>query len=345
MTNSNSIVAHSSRIPVVLLHDAAIDEFVSSMLLTVMPGIDLLGLIIVNADCIAEPALQASSRVLQFIGRTDIPVALSRARGWNAFPWPYRDDCVSFNELPILQEYKPQVPTPPPDGEVLLARLLREAIDRKRPLTLLMTGPMTPLTDTLSRDPSLIKGVGRIVWMGGAIDVPGNLDPTTISPVIANKHAEWNAFWDPFAVEDVFRKFSNIYMFPLDISNSAPVTSDFLNALNEQGRKYRYSQLAYEAYKLVGTEPFYRLWDVTATCWLGRPDLYTPSTSMPLTIQQWGFEQGWIHKPFVPGTEKSQNVFFSFADLQGFYQYVLELLATNGSKQEDEKLTVTAMQS
>jgi purine nucleosidase len=332
MTTSKSMAASGARIPVVLLHDAAIDEFISSMLLTVMPGIELLGIIIINADCIAEPAMQASSRLLQFMGRTEIPVALSRARGWNAFPWLYRKDCVCFNQLSILKEYNPQVPTPPPDGEALLAKLLREAILTNRPLTLLMTGPMTPLVDTLSKEPSLAKGVGQIVWMGGAIDVNGNLDSQTINSVVANTHAEWNAFWDPYSVEAIFQLFGGINMFPLDISDSAAVTPEFRNALKQQGEKYRYSQLAYEAYSLVSSEPFYRLWDVTATCWLTRPDLYTPATTMPLTIEQWGFEQGWIHKPLTLGAEKPQNVFFSFADLPGFYKYVLELLATNGGK-------------
>lgn len=317
--------------PVVLIHDAAIDEFISSVLLTVMPGIDLLGLIVVNADCIADPAMSASSRLLQFLGRTDIPLALSRARGWNAFPWPYRGDCVSFDQLPILQPYKPDVSTPPPDGEALLAKLLHEAISADNPLTLLMTGPMTPLTDVLKTDPLLSRGVKQIVWMGGAIDVPGNLDPTTVNPAVANKHAEWNAFWDPYSVADAFAYFGDIRMFPLDISNSAPVSSQFLQSLAEQGKTCRYSQLAYEAYSLVTDEPFYRLWDVTATCWLTRPDLYTPPTSMPLTIQQWGFEQGWIHKPLTPGTEKLQDVYLSFSNLAGFYQYVLQLLATNGN--------------
>lgn len=324
-------VASEKRTPVVFLHDAAIDEFISSMLLTVMPGIDLLGIVVINADCIANPAMQASSRLMQFMNRAGIPVALSRARGWNAFPWPYRGDCVSFNEIPSLKPYTPHVPTPPPDGEALLATLLHEAIQQHTPITLLMTGPMTPLVDVLGKNPLLAAGIDRMIWMGGAIDVDGNLDPTTTNKVVANKHAEWNAFWDPYAVHDVFDTFGSIQMFPLDISNSAPVSEDFRNALKEQGKKYRYSQLAFEAYSLVTKEPFYRLWDVTATCWLTRPDLYTPSTPMPLTIVQWGFEQGWIHKPLNPGAEKPQDVFFSFSNIQGFYQYVLELLATDGN--------------
>ena len=280
-----------------------------------MPEIDPLGLIVVNADCIADPAMSASSRLLQFLGRTDIPLALSRTRGWNAFPWQYRGDCVSFDELPILHSYKPDLSSPPPDGEVLLTKLLQEAIHTNRPLTLLMTGPMTPLTHVLSKSALLINGVGQIVWMGGAIDVPGNLDPTTTNPRGANKHAEWNAFWDPYAVAEIFSVFSGIQMFPLDISNTAQVTTQFLDALEEQGKTYRYSQLAYEAYRLVTNEPFYRLWDVTATSWLTRPDLHTPSSAMSLTIQQSGFEQGWIHKPPTPRAEKQQNVFSSFSNL------------------------------
>src|SRR5579863_2478693 len=107
VTSAGNLPAGGANIPVVFVHDAAVDEFVSSMLLTVMPGIDLLGLIVINADCIADPAMEACSRLLQFMGRTGIPVALSRARGWNPFPWPYRGDCVSFNNLSILQQYQP----------------------------------------------------------------------------------------------------------------------------------------------------------------------------------------------------------------------------------------------
>jgi hypothetical protein len=45
------------------------------MLLTVMPGLDLRELIVVNADCIADAAMQAASRLLQFVGQTNISLA------------------------------------------------------------------------------------------------------------------------------------------------------------------------------------------------------------------------------------------------------------------------------
>jgi len=321
------------QIPVVLIHDAAIDEFISTMLLTVMPGIDLVGIILVNADCLEAPALEAASKLQQFLGRAEVPVALSRARAWNAFPWEYRGDCVSFGKIASLQPFTPRVASPPPDGEALLAGLLKRAIQTKKPLTLLMTGPMTPLTDVLSNEPHLIEGVDKIVWMAGAINVPGNLDPQTLNPAVANTHAEWNAFWDPYAVNEILRNYGGIHLFPLDISNSAPVDQSFVDALQTQGKTHTYSQLAFEAYGLVANEPFYRLWDVTATCWLTRPDLYTPSTPMRLAIETWGFNQGWI-RPIADDSgigAKPQNVFLGFADQSSFYQYVLDLLATSGS--------------
>ena len=314
--------------PVVLLHDAAVDEYMVTVLLTVMPNIDLRGIVIVNADCIAEPAMDAASKLQQFLGREDIPLALSRARGWNPFPWPYRSDCVAFGEIPSLKPYKSKVTTPPPSGEALLAQLLEQAIATKSPLTVLNTGPMTPLTDVLQADFRLIEGIEKVVWMGGAINVPGNLDPHTVPPAVANKYAEWNAFWDPYAVDFAFRWFQGVNIFPLDITNNTPLTKDFMNALQQQGKQYSYSQLAFEAYSIVAAEPFYDMWDVTAACWLTNPALYTQPTLMGLGIETWGFDQGWIRTPVGPNPKlrNAQNVFLSFQNKPGFYSYVLSLL-------------------
>lgn len=321
---------------VVLIHDAAIDEYICTVLLTAMPSIDLVGIIIVNADCIAEPALEAASKLQQFLGITDIPLALSRARTWNPFPWEYRGDCVKFSSIPSLQPFSARVPSPPPDGEELLSHLLRRAIADENPLTLLMTGPLTPLTDVCARYPALAKGVGTIVWMGGAINVPGNLDPHTVSSAVANKYAEWNAFCDPFAVEIVLRNFDDTHLFPLDITDCVPIDKDFLLSLEQQSTLYPYSRLAFEAYSLVASEAYYEMWDVTTACWLGRPELYMAPKIMELEIETWGFNQGWI-RPTSASRKDSlgQRVFLNFADKAAFYQYVLKLLQLPALNQLD----------
>ena len=51
MDLSTAKTAAKGRQRVVFVQDAAIDKYICTMLLTLMPGIDLVGVIIVNADC------------------------------------------------------------------------------------------------------------------------------------------------------------------------------------------------------------------------------------------------------------------------------------------------------
>lgn len=92
---------------VVVIHDAAVDEYMSCILLTTMEGVSLEGIVIVNADCIYGPAMDAAWKIQQFIGRTDIPLSLSNARGLNPFPWPYRADCIKQGQIAALAPYGP----------------------------------------------------------------------------------------------------------------------------------------------------------------------------------------------------------------------------------------------
>src|SRR5215210_7029898 len=125
---------------VIQIHDAAIDEYMSTVLLTTMAEVNLLGIVIVNADCIAAPAMQTAWKIQSFLKRKDIPLGLSGARGVNAFPWQYRSDCINEGNIGVLAPYSANTAWPPfPDGDALLLKLLKEA---KEPVTLLVTSPM-----------------------------------------------------------------------------------------------------------------------------------------------------------------------------------------------------------
>src|SRR5712692_8205104 len=129
---------------VIFIQDAAIDEYMAQVLLTTMP-VNLLGNIIVNADCIDSAAMQTAWKIQSFIGRTDIPIGLSRARGWNPFPWQYRGDCVKEGNIGVLNWLRGNAKWPPyPDGDALLEQLMNKAAPG---MTLLVTSPLTPVSD------------------------------------------------------------------------------------------------------------------------------------------------------------------------------------------------------
>ncbi len=186
-------------------HDAAIDEFMAAVLLTTMQDKQFLGSVIMNADCIDNYAMQAQWKIQQYIGQSQYPLTLSRARQWNPFPWVYREDCIKEWQIDVLKDLPDNPAWPPyPDGDVFLRDTLADALLAEEQLTLLVNCPMTTLRNVLEANPELEAAIGRLIWMGGAINVPGNLDPTTIPPEVANKKAEWNAFCDPFAIDWIF---------------------------------------------------------------------------------------------------------------------------------------------
>ena len=306
---------------VILIHDAAIDEYMSTVLLTTMEDVNLLGIVIVNADCIPAPAMQTAWKIQQYIKAASIPLGLSGARGFNAFPWPYRSDCVAQGKIGVLASIQPNPKWPPfPDGDELLAKLLEKATE---PVTLMVTSPMTTIADVLKSNPALIKKIQQIVWMGGALKVKGNLDPSTLPTPPCNPCAEWNAFFDPDAIDWVFKNTSfPITMFPLDMTNKAAVSTSFLISLAEQSGAYPLSKLAFESYLLVGSEVFYDMWDVVTTCYLTRKDLFKPAKTMRLGIDTaLDDTQGCIK---VKRGGRPVNVVFDFADDgSNFYSYVL----------------------
>jgi purine nucleosidase len=115
-----------------------------------------------------------------------------------------------------------------PDVEVPSTRgaaeILVEAARRhRRRLTLIALGPLTNVALALRADQVAIGGIGRVVVMGGAIDVPGNVTPK----------AEFNAHVDPDALREVLASGMTIDLVPLDATRQALLTRADLEAALE----------------------------------------------------------------------------------------------------------------
>ncbi len=334
---------------VIFNHDAAIDEYMASVLISTMADVNLLGVIITNGDCVYGPAMSAAYKIQQYIGQPNTPLLLSSDRGWNSFPWAYREDCIRQGEISCLVSIpnNPNWPWYPssvekliefnpntnktteegvagyPDGNVFLANALDNALLSGEKITLVICCPLTILKSVLSEKLERENAIDELIWMGGAIaPVKGNLDPSTISPVIANPWAEWNAFWDSSAVDWVFKNTNiPITVFPLNVTNQAKITTEFKNALAAQANDYPLSTLAHQSYSLVDGQSFYEMWDVLTVSYLARPDLFSAAQSMELSIVTQGFYEGTLY----PSQENSRtvSVILNLAQPAAFYDYVL----------------------
>ena len=313
--------------PVVFFSGGTFDDCAVHIALLSMKQVDLRGVVLSNSDCLADYAMVGHWKVSQALDRTDVPLALSLAKGWNAFPYEYRKDSITFAELECLAPFKKHKDWPPyPVGEDLLAQLLADAIASGSRLTLLVTAPVTPVVDVLRQRPELEKGVARMLFMGGAVNVPGNLDPNTLPKAIANPKAEWNVFWDPRATQWLLENTTfEIIVFPLDLTNKAKVTDSFKQRLQAAARESLSARIAAQAYGKIWGQPFYRLWNTTAASYLAAPDLFEKPVAQRIKVMVDGFEQGSMVKD---ENGREVQVVFNFKNPNGFYDLLLKLLSS-----------------
>ena len=157
-----------------------------------------------------------AAHLLQLLGRTDVPLAagaerpLLGARRGEQLRWLAERDVLDR----VLAAA--QLPYPEPRAVELILRTARESDG----LTIIAIGPLTNVAAALVADPGLADRLERLVVMGGAFEVPGNVTPT----------AEFNFFMDPEAAQIVLESGVRPVLVGLDVCHQTHLTSRQLAA-------------------------------------------------------------------------------------------------------------------
>lgn len=343
--------------PVVFYHDGSSDDYIALSFLEQKlkeTGGELLG--VINAGTGEVNGLQGATntaRVCDFLGLKNIPIGYGVSESFDktkgeAFPdyiRSFADTLIDKAGLPPTKriDFKPAVE--------LFEELLSKSTS---PVTIIATGPLTDLALLLKSKPSLRHKIGRIVMMGGAIVVPGNikdLDPTSTNTV-----AEWNIWADPAAAHAVFsNKDIPVTLVPLDITNQIPVTREFYNILKEIAENNHNTPVAL-AYELITVlkDAFekanpnidffsvYYLWDPLAAMLACEPKLavYMPTSGIQVDVDTGKTSNGPVAK------ESNNNMNGSFIALKpqaesDILKVLLQVLQP--SKKKDVKLLALSM--
>ena len=298
---------------VLMDQDGGVDDYLATMLLMTMDNIQPLGIVVTAADCYPQPAVSATRKILDLMGFENIPVAESKVRGINPFPYLYRRDSFVIDHFPILNQQEAiATPLVKESGQDFTVKILESA---SKAVTIIATGPLTNIAVALEKSPQIDAKIRRIVWMGGALNVPGNVEKNWHPG--QDGSAEWNAFWDSVSVARIWDTQIEIVMCPLDITNNVPVTSEFVKKISKQ-RNYPISDLAGQCYALVIPQDCY-FWDVLATAYLARPELFKLKEVETEIITE-GKSQG--RTKISPGGRKV--LVMDEVDKEAFYDYILQ---------------------
>ena len=279
-------------LPCIIDTDVAIDDWMAMLFLLGHPQVDVRAITVTaTGEAHAKPGVRTVQGLLALTGHGSTAVAVGRStplRGQQAFPLALRwaMDVRLFLRLP-----RPLQPAAQQSAVALLAEQITEA---PQPVTIVALGPLTNLAEALLAQPALAGRIARIVIMGGAWRVPGNIE--TLSPKSDNPHAEWNIFCDPYAADVVLRCGAPITLVPLDATDQVPLTDDLVQRL-AAGPATPASQFTLRAIRrirpLLRGQAFY-LWDPLAAAVAVHPEMVTCEQRRVRVVQEPGRELGRV---------------------------------------------------
>ncbi|RYU13495.1 nucleoside hydrolase [Nocardioides iriomotensis] len=198
-----------TRRAVVLDCDTGTDDAVAIMLAALHPGLDLLGVTSVWGNVTVEHTTDNALRVLDHVGRHDVPVLRGADRPLGQAP----DAAARARRLPPHLPLPPSSRAPAGDAVEWLVETLRATT---RPVTLVATGPLTNVALAVAAAPTVVGAVAEVVLMGGG-HARSNVTPS----------AERNVWWDAPAAQRVLQAgFERLVMVTLDATDQARATAD-----------------------------------------------------------------------------------------------------------------------
>jgi inosine-uridine nucleoside N-ribohydrolase len=204
---------------VILDCDPGHDDAIAILLALASPELELVGITTVSGNQTLDKTTANALRVLEFVGRSDVPVYAGADRPL------VRERHTAANVHGETGLDGPDLPPPSTGAKDMHAvDFLAEQIRaRQGRLTLVPTGPLTNIALLLALYPDVRPE--RVVLMGGAIG-EGNTTPA----------AEFIIWADPEAARRVFESGLDVTMIGLDVTHRALVGDEPRERLRAGGR-------------------------------------------------------------------------------------------------------------
>ena len=264
-------VSTANQIPILIDTDVDIDDWMAILYLSMHPNVVLHGITTTGVGAAhLTPGTRNALGLLQLAGKPGVPVAAGTSaplRYSNVFPASIRQ--------PIDAVYNIRLPQNPngPVGKPAVEFLREALLAAPAPMTILAIGGGTNLGALLHAHPEVAPKIERVVMMGGAIHVPGNV--AAVNPDYSNQVAEWNFFIDPLGGHYLVSSGVPITLVPLDASNDVPMDLAFYDQLQQRHRTpqaaFIYQALTADLAFVQSGEFFF--WDPLAAVTLTTPSV------------------------------------------------------------------------
>ena len=298
--------AHAAERRLVIIDQDAIEgvNLQSILMLLQDPAVEVLGVTTVSGDGWAPEETAATLRMLELVGRTDIPVAQgaiyplvntqvrNKLREATYSPMPYKgawmESWPSYNTINRRKTHAADVIPPMAEGMPTTNADPRSAaqfmidMTRKYPgkVTILAMGPLTNLALAQRLDDGFAARVQELVSEGGVLlppEIDQPLDEFAMQAAYAPRMSI-NHFWDPEASRIVFTApWRELTLVTNDTSRQNIADAALLAQATKSGHPVAH-------YVGMIAQPGYPLWDETAVAvWLN-PAIATRQTRLAMDV-------------------------------------------------------------
>lgn len=204
---------------VILDCDPGHDDAFAMML--AVQHLDVLGITTIGGNCTLENVTKNALKVLEVLGRTDIPVFAGHSCPTTV---PLVTAPQFHGETGLDGPVLPEPVTKAQDKHA--ADFIVETVMNTEDVTLIATGPLTNIAAAINREPGIVDRVKELSIMGGSVTY-GNWTPA----------AEFNIYVDPEAAYRVFNSGIHVKMSGINLTRQCCLTAEHVAKFREIGTK------------------------------------------------------------------------------------------------------------
>lgn len=205
--------------------DTGVDDAMAIFYAIRRPGIKLEALTTTFGNTDTVIATENTLKILELLGRPEIPVAQGVAR---SLIRPYKrmaDHIHGSNALGDVELPTPKIKAVDEHAIDLMIRVIKE---NPGEITLCPVGPITNVALAITKAPEIAKLVKEIVVMGSTILHPGIHGP--IAPMVDANFAN-----DPEAAHIVLQSGANVTLVGMDVTMTTLLSTDMMAEITREG--------------------------------------------------------------------------------------------------------------
>lgn len=223
---------------VILDLDTGIDDALAIAYTLGHKNVDLIGITTLFGNVTVDLAIKNTLAVLEILGYGSIPVYRGASHPWGTDNYQTSEHLHQIHGYNGLGNVELKQPTKKEEALSAVDFLIKSAERYGSDLVLITAGPLTNLAEALKKAPESIRKIGKIVTMGGAVAIKGNVTP----------HAEANIFNDVQAAAYCFEQRLPLVLVGLDVTLKTMITGHDIHSWLKEGNEASRTFVAFSNY-------------------------------------------------------------------------------------------------